>query len=304
MPAYDSPWKEALERYFPEFMEFFFPGAYADIAWQEGYEFLDKELEKVVRDAELGKRLVDKRVRVRRRQGDEQWMLVHIEMQGEHDPEFAKRMYVYNYRLFDRYDRPVVSLAVLGDDRANWRPDQFGYELWGCRTGIRFPIVKLLDYAARDDLLQATRNPFAVLVTAHLKARETTHDSQSRYRYKLELVKQLYDRGFGREDVLQLFRFIDWVLTLPVGLDARFLSELQEWEEARKMPYITSVERIGIEKGIQQGARQGEAALLERRFGPLPRWACERIEQAERTLLEEWGLRVLEAGTLEEVFRD
>ena len=33
---------------------------------------------------------------------------------GEHDPDFAKRMYVYNYRLFDRYDRPVVSLAVLG----------------------------------------------------------------------------------------------------------------------------------------------------------------------------------------------
>jgi hypothetical protein len=25
MTDYDSPWKEALERYFPEFMAFFFP---------------------------------------------------------------------------------------------------------------------------------------------------------------------------------------------------------------------------------------------------------------------------------------
>ncbi len=39
---YDSPWKMALERYFPEFMEFFFPEVYTDIDWSLGYEFLDK----------------------------------------------------------------------------------------------------------------------------------------------------------------------------------------------------------------------------------------------------------------------
>ncbi|HTE20367.1 MAG TPA: hypothetical protein VK689_18540, partial [Armatimonadota bacterium] len=61
---YDSPWKEALERYFPPFLAFFFPVAYADIDWSRGYEFLDKELQSVVRDAELGRRLVDKLVRV------------------------------------------------------------------------------------------------------------------------------------------------------------------------------------------------------------------------------------------------
>jgi len=30
---YDSPWKEALEDYFPAFMAFFFPQADADIDW-------------------------------------------------------------------------------------------------------------------------------------------------------------------------------------------------------------------------------------------------------------------------------
>ncbi|MEF8716388.1 MAG: hypothetical protein V5B35_13650 [Candidatus Accumulibacter necessarius] len=34
------------------------------------------------------------------------------------------------------------------------------------------------------------------------------------------------------------------------------------------MPYITSVERIGIEKGIQQGMQQWESALLERANSP------------------------------------
>ncbi len=48
---YDSPWKQLLERFFPEFMAFFFPDAHGEIDWEAGYEFLDKELARVVRDA-------------------------------------------------------------------------------------------------------------------------------------------------------------------------------------------------------------------------------------------------------------
>ncbi|MBC6417813.1 MAG: hypothetical protein GDA44_02975 [Prochloron sp. SP5CPC1] len=61
---YDSPWKEAIESYFEEFMAFFFPEAHRDIDWSRGYETLDTELQQVVRDANLGKRLADKLVRV------------------------------------------------------------------------------------------------------------------------------------------------------------------------------------------------------------------------------------------------
>jgi len=110
---YDGAWKEVLERFFEEFISFFFPRAHAGIDWSMDYEFLDKELQQVVRDAELGRRLADKLVRVWSREGEEAWVLVHVEVQGHPDPEFAKRMYVYNYRLFDRYDRRVATLAVL-----------------------------------------------------------------------------------------------------------------------------------------------------------------------------------------------
>ena len=54
MSDYDSPWKEMLEGYFPDFMAFFFPEAYEDIDWVRGYESLDKELQQIVRDAALG----------------------------------------------------------------------------------------------------------------------------------------------------------------------------------------------------------------------------------------------------------
>ncbi len=47
---YDGAWKEALEVYFPQFMAFFFPDAHDDINWEVGYEFLDKELQKIGQD--------------------------------------------------------------------------------------------------------------------------------------------------------------------------------------------------------------------------------------------------------------
>jgi hypothetical protein len=101
---YDSSWKAVLERYFPQFLEFFFPQIHAEIDWQRGWEFLDKELQQVVRDAELGKRLVDKLVKVWRLDGTETFVLIHIEVQGQVDARFAERMFEYHYRLRDRYN--------------------------------------------------------------------------------------------------------------------------------------------------------------------------------------------------------
>lgn len=42
---YDSPWKDALELYFNEFIAFFFPGVDVEIDWNRPFEFLDKELQ-------------------------------------------------------------------------------------------------------------------------------------------------------------------------------------------------------------------------------------------------------------------
>lgn len=173
---YDSPWKESLESYFADFIAFFFPQIYSEIDWTRDYEFLDTELQQIVRDAELGRRLADKLVKVWRQSGDEAWVLVHIEVQSQEEADFSERMFVYNYRLRDRYNRPVASLGVLGDARPAWRPGQFQSNLWGCEVSFKFPVVKLLDYGQQWQELENTGNPFATVVMAHLKAQETRGD--------------------------------------------------------------------------------------------------------------------------------
>ena len=255
---YDSPWKEVLEIYFEQFAQFFFPNAHADIDWLRGYEFLDKELQKVVHDSSLGRRYGDKLARVWLLNGEEAWVLIHVEIQGQVEPAFDERIFVYHYRLFDRYQHKVVSLVVLADAQPTWRPGHYGYSLWGCEISFRFPTVKLHDYGMRWDELVAYDNPFATVVMAHLKAQETRRDDEQRKLWKITLIRRLYERGYKREDVLNLFRFIDWVLVLPETVENEIWRVVTEMEEAQHMTYITSIERIGMKRGYESGRLEGK----------------------------------------------
>ncbi|HZW33046.1 MAG TPA: hypothetical protein VFF52_20185 [Isosphaeraceae bacterium] len=259
----DSPWKEALDRYFERCMAFFFPQAHADIDWTHGYEMLDKELQPIVRQAQHGRRYVDKLVKVWLKSGEERWLLIHVEVQAWKEGDFPKRMYVYNHRIFDRYDQEVISLAILADDDPAWRPSQYGYGRWGFRTSTEFPIVKLLDYAPHWQALETDLNPFAMVVLAHLKTLETRRSPADRHAWKLRLVKGLYERGMDPEDIRQLFRFVDWIMDLPPEQERLFQQELTAYQQEKRMPFMTIFERVGLEKGLLKGIE----ACLKMKFG-------------------------------------
>jgi hypothetical protein len=253
----DSPWKEALEHFLEWFLALCFPEVHAGIDWSRGYQSLDKELQQIIRDAKVGKRLADKLFKVWRKDGKEAWLLIHVEVQGRRERAFAERMFVYSYRIYDLYHRPVVSLAVLCDQQPTWRPDRFEYNTWGCRVGIRFPVVKILDYRQMEVELEQSPNPFAAVILAQLKVLETSGSPQTRWQWKLRLVKGLYERGLSREQVRQLFRVLDWLLALPPGLEDSFRTELHRFEEERRMPYVTSIERLAREQGREEGREEG-----------------------------------------------
>lgn len=202
-------------------------------------------------------------------------------------------MYVYSYRLFDYYERHVASLAVLADDQESWRPQEYSYEIWGCRVSLEFPVVKLWDYLDEWDVLEQSPNPFAVLVMAHLKTLTTSNKAQERLQWKLSLVKGLYQRGYSRQDILEIFRLIDWMMSLPKDLQRGFKQEILLYEEENQMPYITSIEQLAIEEGMERGrqqglqqgiiqnARQNLIDVLETRFQEVPSPLVELINQIE-----------------------
>lgn len=92
---------------------------------------MDKKLEEVAKDATIGRRFADKLVKVHLKNGREEWVLIHIEVQSQEE-DFAMRMYIYHYRIYDKYKKSVASLAILGDEKESWRPSSFSYSLFGC----------------------------------------------------------------------------------------------------------------------------------------------------------------------------
>jgi predicted transposase YdaD len=292
---YDNPWKEALALYFQPFIAFFFPLIHDNINWERGYEFLDTELQQIVREAEIGFREADKLVKVWRNDGQETWILIHIEIQSQPQSQFAERMYVYNNRIFDRYRRKVASLAILADEQASWRPQQYSYEIWGCRVSLEFPSVKLLDYDA--DTLQNSQNVFAFIVAAHLETQQTRQNPQRRYQAKISIIKGLYRRGLSRQDILELFRLVDWMMALPEGQQSNFQQEIRRFEEENRMPYITSIERSaralgrdegreeGREEGVLQNLRENVIDVLQVRFETVPTSLATAIAQLEDVTL-------------------
>jgi hypothetical protein len=134
----DSPWKEALEHFLEWFLALCFPEVHSGIDWSRGYQSLDKEFQQIVRDARVRKRLPDKLFKVWRNDGTETWLLVHVEVQGQREKIFPERMYVYSYRIYDRYRHEVASLAVLCDEHPAWRPDHFGYDIGAVGSAFGF----------------------------------------------------------------------------------------------------------------------------------------------------------------------
>ena len=306
---HDSPWKGALEVFFQPFMDFLYPHIAELIDWQQPVEFLDKELQKITRKAKNPRRYADKLVKVQFLNGSEQWILIHIEVQGAPEADFAERMFIYYYRIRDRYQKPVISLAVLTDTQPRFRPNHYSDSIAGCSIRFQFETVKLLDWQDKTDQLLQHDNPFGLLIAAQLTAK-LIKDGKNRVDnligyYRLAAKKQL-----PREQVVQLVVFLEWIVALPEDLTPYYNEQLEHLEEDSHMTYISIIERQGIaqgiEQGIEQGIDQGRAATLYKqlqlKFNEQAREYEQRLFQASDAELNLWTERVLFADSIEAVF--
>ena len=216
-------------------------------------------------------------------------------------------MFVYHYRIFDRYGVEVVSLAVLTDEVPSSHTAPYRTARWGCELTFRFPVVKIYDIGRDWTILEQDRNLFAVVVMAHLKAREV-RDGVERKQWKLRLMRGLYERGFSRDEIVELFRFIDWLLILPASLEQEFWHELRQFEELKHMPYVTSVERRGFEQGLQEGklqeARDATLEVVAAQFGTVPDDIAEVVQGLENMEALRMLLRQAVTCSTLEAFRE
>ncbi|MGL1833254.1 DUF4351 domain-containing protein [Rhodocyclaceae bacterium SMB388] len=134
------------------------------------------------------------------------------------------------------------------------------------------------------------------------------------------------DAKLGRRHVDKLVRGHrhdrreDWMMRLPDELESRLWHHIENIEGERNVKYVTSVERLAIERGMEKGRKEGHeegrekgreegsrallARLLASRFGPLPGPVTERLASATTEQLERWAERLLGADSLDDVFTE
>jgi transposase len=102
------------------------------------------------------------------------------------------------------------------------------------------------------------------------------------------------------------------MMRLPDSLEQMLRQDNAALEGGNRMRYVTSVERLAFQKGFQQGLQKvkqkGEARIIQRqlakRFGPLNAETLTRLQTATLEQLEIWAENLLDAATLDEVFKD
>lgn len=303
----DNAWKELLDRHFREFIEFFFPAIAAEINWARKPVFLDKELAKLGPRNVTGKRIVDKLARVWRKTGEKLFVVLHGEVQGPPIADFNQRMFAYNYRIKDRYNAPVVSLGVVTAATKSTTLGRYELELWGCRTVFEFPVVRMSDWRGREADLEASRNPFAMVVLVHLALPRAQKSLQGKYNLKRDLMRRLLQHGFEADYIRSLLRFLDWVIRLPEGLEDKLEAEMVEISEVQKMPYVTSWERRGMRRGEEIGLKRGKLEvvtnLLKMKFGRLNTEILSNVEQLTIKQLDNLAVATLSFTELAELER-
>ena len=263
MKTNDLLWKGIIEELCDDFLLYFYPDDFDTFDIERGIEFLDKELEQLFPTSKEKPRHVDKLLKIYLKNGSERWILVHVEVQGNPDPLFDKRIYIYNYRIFDRYDQMVSSVAIFTDSNKKYHPKEYKSSFLGTEISFKFKTYKVLEQDLK--ILRASNNPFATVIeTAYLALKKGKIDDDSLYDLKIDLVRRMFKKNFSKNKIRAMLGFIKFYVRFEnpeKGLNFDF-----DIDKITNKTYPMTVEEIllwqakeeGIEQGIEQGIGRGD----------------------------------------------
>jgi len=233
--------------------------------------------------------------------------IYHLELQSDNDDSMPMRMLEYFFLIKQHYKQPIIQQVLyVGRDKMNMSNHiieekiQFYYQLIdirdiNCEPLLQSPLLEdnllavLCKVEKKVETIQIILQRIAQL---HTNARR---DALEKLQILVNLRSVKFQRTFNQE-----------VKNMPISVDMRNTVWYQEvFSEGERKGKVE-----GERKGRVEGERKGKLAgqriilqhLLEKRFGNLPNWVYEQIEQAQSDQLEQWSLQILEVDKLEELF--
>jgi predicted transposase YdaD len=237
--------------------------------------------------------------------------IFHLEIQSGDDANMPWRMLEYYPPIRREYGQPPIQVVLyVGYETLNIASKieedrlSFSYIVIDIRELDGEPLIEsdspadnLIAILCRvDDVREASRRVLKKLLQLPGKqARDAVTKLLilSRLRKSEKIVSEEVKQAMQltREDVMEIPLFAEIIL------ESEKLAEKRGEKKGEKR---------GEKKGEKRGEKKGEeaifSAMLEARFGPMPEWAKSKIAEADTDALKRWGVRLLEAESLEEVF--
>ncbi len=303
---HDRLFKELLETFFAEFMELFFPEAARAIDLRQ-IKFLQQE---VFTDVTAGeKRKVDILVETRLK-GETGLILVHVEPQAYVQKNFNERMFIYFSRLYEKFRRKILPVAVFSYDRVRDEPDSFE---------LGFPFLDVLNFRFYKLELKKLNwreyvqsdNPVAAALLSKMGFKP-----EEKVKVKLEFMRMLARMKLDPARMELLAGFFETYLKLNREEEEQFSRELGRLD-SKEVDVIMQITTSWHEKGRMEGRMEGEARgeikgkvekarevickYLTRRFGGKTTDLQQKVQQITNLEVLDYVLEELfAANTLEE----
>jgi predicted transposase YdaD len=277
MQRNDYLWKGVLEDIFDDFLRFMHPDAdeIFDFGRPHPITFLDKELEQLFPPEEdkFSTKVVDKLARLYTRDGLEEWVLIHCEVQGKYDPGFPQRMYTYFCRIFDKYGKHISAYAILTEKTKKARAGSYVAEFLGTRLEYRYNIYKI-SQQSESELLQSN-NPFAmVALTVRSVLEKKRLDDDSLMEIKLKLVRQFLNMSLPKKKIRLIISFLkNYIRFENPEKNIIFEKKYEQLTERKKTMGLeemlldiarTDGEKRGIKLGEKRGIEQVVMNMLRK----------------------------------------
>jgi hypothetical protein len=243
----DIIWKLLIQKLFVDFLKVFKSDLLKDII-TEKTEFLEKELLSLTGKQKKG--IVDILAKVYLKKGGEEYVLFHIEVQGKAEKYFDERMFGYFIRIWDKYRKPVVSLAlVLNNSRNKWTNGKYLIESYETRMCYEYKVIDICNMSYQKCII--SNNPVEIVLSML-----TENGDEPKWKRKIIAIRRLKNLGMEQEKINILLAFVDRL----TKLNKRDLEKFNEFiiKETKEVYMIlTSWEEKGVKKGIKIGIEKG-----------------------------------------------
>jgi hypothetical protein len=170
-------------------------------------------------DKETGKKITDKLIRFRLKNGKMKFVFVHIEFQGKSGKAFSRRMFWYYVYIMAKYrTTDITAIAIYTGDEVTKLHNTFKVEQFGTMMHYIFNVYVVSTQNEAD--LMASDNPLAIAVLANLYVNQTRSELEKRAEYKKNLFELALLKGYDIEKTQNLLTFVLYLMQLPKELEA------------------------------------------------------------------------------------